>query len=279
MKEDIVKKVRLVTPIIFSIFVATSVFAADPTGDWAPRVRALKGPSNPLIVIADVAHGKALIPEGTPFPAGVKITVQRQQREASILDRPGFRGDLAAATEAPVRLTFAYAPDSEFDAARQVIARGNAVSSARRAHTFDTAYSSSEIIFYVYFPDIGYIEQLLFAISYAYTGAQLYIYVPSGGELASTTPWGTQSSNLPGDPFSAGCATSGTNSSGALCVSAEMDVSAVSATVTDYGDIQGRTFDGCGIHEQAQCNVSYQATITTYYYWFQSNAMDYSSGQ
>ena len=271
------KKARLVTPIIFSLFVAASALAADPSGDFAPRVRPLKGPSNPLIVIADVAHGKALVPEGTPFPAGIKITVQRQTREASILDRPGFRLDPATATEAPVRLTFAYAADSDFNAARQMIAKGNAAGSARRAHTSDTAYGSSEVDYYIYFPDIGYVEQRIFAISYGYTGAQLYIYVPVGGELASFTPWGTQSSDLSGDPFATGCSSFGTNSTGASCLSDETDVSALSATVTDFGDIQGRTFDGCGFYGAAQCHVSYQATITTYYYWYESNSMDYSS--
>ncbi|HEX3108083.1 MAG TPA: hypothetical protein VHU41_03235, partial [Thermoanaerobaculia bacterium] len=78
-KENIVKLSGLITPITASIFVVTSVFAG-PTGDWAPRVQPLKAPANPLIIIADVEHGKALIPEGTPFPAGVKITVQRQKR-------------------------------------------------------------------------------------------------------------------------------------------------------------------------------------------------------
>ena len=271
------KKARLVTPIIFSLFVAASALASDQSGDFAPRVRPLKGPSNPLIVIADVEHGKALVPDGTPFPAGIKITVQRQKREASILDRPGFRLDPATATEAPVRLTFAYAPDSAFDTARQMIARGNAASSARRAHTSDTAYSYSEIDYYIYFPDIGYVEQRIYAISYGYTGAQLYINVPPGGELASFTPWGTQSSDLSGDPFATGCSSFGTNSTGASCSSDEKDVSALSATVTDFGDIQGRTFDGCGFYGAAQCNVSYQATITTYYYWYLSNEMNYSS--
>ena len=271
------KQARLVILILSSLLVVSSVLAASPTSDWAPRILTPKAPGNPLIVIADVEHGKALIPEGTPFPAGIKITVQRQTREASILDRPGFRLDPATATEAPVRLTFAYAPDSAFDAARQMIARGNAASSARRAHTSDTAYSYSEIDYYITFPDIGYVEQRIFAISYGYTGAQLYINVPPGGELASFTPWGTQSSDLSGDPFATGCSSFGTNSTGASCLSDETDVSALSATVTDWGDIQGRTFDGCGFYGAAQCHVSYQATITTYYYWYQSDAMNYSS--
>lgn len=261
-----------------SIFVVTSVFAAGPTGDWAPRLQPLKAPANPLIIIADVEHGKALIPEGTPFPAGVKITVQRQKREASVIERPGFAGDPASA-EPPVRLTFAYAPDSAFDTARQVIGRGTALNAQKHARTLDTAYTGAEVIYDVYFTDIGYVEQQIYPISYGYTGAKVYIYVPIGGELASESTYGSQSSDLSGDPFAASCGSFGTFSTGDLCVSPEMDVSALSATVTDFGNIRGRTFDGCGLYGAAQCNVSYQATITTYYYWYLSNAMSYSSSQ
>ena len=53
----------------------------------------------------------------------------------------------------------------------------------------------------------------------------------------------------------------------------------VQATVTTYGRVNGRTYDGCGYAGAAPCSVGVHATIIVTYVWLSGSeySTDYST--
>src|SRR5260221_12535816 len=97
-----------------------------------------------VVVIADVAHGLALIPEGTPIPLGIKINIQVDRGEQTAIVAKDDDGVLnrresreRASTGAKGRsLVYGYAPESAFAAARKAIAIGTAAKLHMRSDSF-----------------------------------------------------------------------------------------------------------------------------------------------
>ncbi len=76
------------------------------------------GAAEPFIAIADVATGRALVPEGSVIPSGVRFFVGKQG--VRVEDKTD------AAPRERVPLVFAYAPASRFVEARKVIEKARA---------------------------------------------------------------------------------------------------------------------------------------------------------
>src|SRR5260221_8502464 len=260
--------------VILVVTITGTAFAGELPG------RAGGSADHAVIVIADVEHGRALIPEGTVIPAGVTVRVRREATEGRTFVGREYRNDSAPPDQ--VRpLVFAYAPDASFDVARRAIAVGSATKYRAKADSLRVVPNDfSDIWFYIYFPDIGaYIEQGLRPVSYGYTGASIYIYVPSAMNLMDATLTGSQSSDLPSDPFAASCITFTYNDAGGTCATAFIHGSAITATVTTTGRIQGRTYDGCGYGGTHPCSVDYSGAIHTFFQYVSATDFSYSSTQ
>lgn len=220
-----------------------------------------------ILIIADTEHGLALVPHGTPIPRGLALRVQQEKSIASVVRQS--RGDDSTLRSEPEGqlLTFVHAPESAFTKARAAVDKANKL----RAIPNDFYFSVS-----VYFPSLDATIELDFDfVSYAYSGANTYVHAGYDNGLMFGWTYGTQSSNLSPDAFAASCSSSFSGSADSSCSTGYYYASAVSATVTSYGRVNGRTYDGCGYAGAAPCSVGVHATIIVSYQWLSST--DYST--
>ncbi|HKS26121.1 MAG TPA: hypothetical protein VJZ76_25245 [Thermoanaerobaculia bacterium] len=249
---------------VVALFIATAAFA-----DKLPANRH-------ILIIADPEHGLALVPEGTPIPRSLILRVDQQKAEATFMRQTARGDDSPIRPDAPA-LKFVHAPESAFTKARAAMERANAgkLRLPGKLTPNDFYFSIS-----VYFSSLdATIELDLDFVSYAYTGANTYVHAGDSNDLAFGAVYGTQSSNLSPDAFAASCYHSFTGSADTSCSTGYYYASATSATVTMYGRVNGRTYDGCGLHGAAPCTVGVHATIIVSYEWLNSSeySTDYSS--
>src|SRR5438094_8435229 len=92
---------------IVAIVIATAAFA-----DKLPANRH-------ILIIADIEHGLALVPVGTPIPRSLALRVQQEKAVASFARQPkGDDSALRADVDHVPPLVFAHAPESSFEKAQ-----------------------------------------------------------------------------------------------------------------------------------------------------------------
>src|SRR5262245_24993170 len=241
---------RSVLLSLFSVVIALGASASEPA-DGA-RV---------FIAIADVETGRALVPEGTVVPAGVRFFVNQNN--------------------ARLPLVFAYAPESRFVEARKIIeaARPSAVPQMRYV-VVDPETKGRRLTdngrrvivnadpewIYLYFEDGSYTSALRHVFSQSgqmWYGSGTVAYSAPGSywgatidvSLSSNVWWGF-------DPY--GYTNSCTvGSSGGSCTTQYPYVvtsGPFSATVESHGQILQR-FPGCWTNPNSQCLRFYSGTI------------------
>ncbi len=268
---------------------AASAYAVEPVGP------ANDGLDGALIVIADVDHGTALVPEGTVLPRGISFYVQTAGNPAQAAEMNRLAGD---GGELPrngaKRLVLAYAPAADFEAARTAIAANE----ERRAHEAMTApphvfrlaapsaapvpHSSAshrQIVAndtdqwtYLYFVDGSYAAARRLIITegggWMEYGVETAADSADTGVYASANVWASQSSNLSyggTDPYavSVGCSFGWM---GGYCNTPTYAVStnstSFSATVTSTGTVSQRDAPPCGRLGEPPCTTLYSGTIT-----------------
>jgi hypothetical protein len=269
-------------PIIATLIVvlaATFVNAAD-----GPR--ATPAADKVFIAIADVATGRALIPEGTVVPAGVRFYVHAADA-ADIVNL-----DQSADADPGQALVFAYAPDANFTQARRVIAahrdraeRGMPAflsspegSRDRSSRGFDVTTLDTPTWFYLYFDDGSYLAALRHRYDSGgktWWGVSTKAYSEAGGYIqASLSP--RQTSNLvwgpTGGPYfdpygkSKSCIVS---PSGGSCQTDLPYVETQSAIVDSKGTINQR-WGSCVQYPNEPaplCRIVYTGTIRTTVPW------------
>ncbi len=249
---------------LIAIAIATAAFA-----DKLPANRH-------ILIIVDTEHGLALVPVGTPIPRSLALRVEQEKAIASFVRQP-LRDDSALRADVSP-LVFAHAPESAFEKARAAVDRANA--SKLRLPGFKPVPNDFYFSISVYFPSLdATIELDLDFVSYAYTGANTYVHAGGNNDLAFGWVYGTQSSNLSPDAFAASCYGSFTASADTSCQTGYYFASAVQATVTTYGRVNGRTYDGCGYAGASPCSVGVHATIIVTYVWLSGSeySTDYST--
>jgi hypothetical protein len=241
-----------------------------------------------LVVIADVEHGLALIPEGTVVPRGVSIYVQPVSE--SLPSGRRLATNAAGAGEAR-RLVFSYS-DADFAAARTAIAdmlekqaheammapphltKLSVPSTEPSRSRIGRRIASNDVDqwTYVYFVDGGYMGARRNIIDegggWTEYGVETAADAPNTGVYYQAMVLATQSSNLSyggTDPYSvASFATFG--SSGGYVNTPEYAVStnsgSFSATVWSTGQVQEKNYAPCGHFHEPPCNVFYSSTIT-----------------
>jgi hypothetical protein len=244
---------------IVTIAIATAAFAARP-------------PRN-ILVIADTQHGLALVPEGTPIPRGLSLRVEHDKSDPSVVRRQAMGDDSAPRAEAQP-LMLVHAPESAFEAARAAVAKADAAK--RHLPGFKPVPNDFFFSVSVYFSDVDTVIEADFDfVSFAYTGAKIYINAGDNNLLMFGSLTGTQSSNLSPDAFADSCYTSFSGGANATCATSYVYASATQATVTTYGRVQGRTYDGCGYGGNYPCNIFHAVTINVTYQWITQS--DYST--
>ncbi len=282
---------RISKSLGISLAVATLVASAYAV---EPVARANDGLDGALIVIADVQHGTALVPEGTVLPRGISFSVQIAGHPAQAGEINPLAGDDGKLPpNGAKRLVLAYAPDADFEAARAAIAANE----ERRAHEAMTApphlfrlaapsaapvpHSSAphrQIVSndtdqwtYLYFEEGSYAAARRVIITYGggYTGYAVQTAADSAdtGVYASANVWAAQSSNLSYggfDPYavSVGCSFGWM---GGYCNTPTYGVdtnTSFSATVTSTGTVSQRDAPPCGRFGEPPCTTLYSGTIT-----------------
>lgn len=221
---------RTLSQILLALIIATSAFAAEP-----------------VIVLADVDRGLALIPEGTQLPKGVRVYVRRV-KEGSTKSLGVRHRDLGQ------ELQFVPAPAARFEEARQAIAR------SKRPEKIETADVNESV--YVYFYDGSY-HQAQWA---------MYDLIDHRNNLASTTAY------TPGGDWYQGNATvsqwsEGTSvfnssgfcwigASGGDCSTSNGSFGFIYATVHSEATIRHYYPQPCGRWGEPPCTEVFESTIT-----------------
>lgn len=228
-------------------------------------VAAAASAAEPFIAIADVKTGRALVPEGSVVPAGVKFFLGKGD------DR--------------VQLVFAYAPDSEFAAARKtieavrataapplmryVVAPESAGDRKLTAQARKIGTNSDPQWIYLYFADGSYTSALRHVFSdfgSTYYGSGTEAYSAPGSYYSGTVNVSLSSNLVWGsgpyfDPY--GYSNSCTIGSSGGCGTQYPYVvtnQPFSATVESYGQII-QHFYGCWTNPNSPCLRVYSGTI------------------
>lgn len=238
---------------LFAVAIAPGLFAAEP-----------------FIAIADVETGRALVPEGSVVPAGVRFFVTSYARVEDKTD---------AASR--VALVFAYAPESKFVRARKVIEAARAAAPAPtmryvavpKAAGAPVTENAPRIItdsdpqtFYLYFEDGSYTSAYRHVYpnaGYMFYGASTTAYSAPGSYYTGTVEAHMSSDVWWGfDPY--GYSNSCTiGSSGGSCSTPNVFVQSsgsFSATVDSFGSVFQR-FGGCWTNPNSPCLRYYSGTI------------------
>lgn len=227
--------------------------------------------AEPFIAIADVKSGRALVPDGTVVPRGVQFFVTNHPD---------------AAAKGRVALVFAYAPASEFTAARKAIeaapasiehaavryVSAPAAAIAAEGAEPEIATQADPQWFYLYFSDGSYTSALRHVYTSGgstYYGSGTVAYSAPGGywtgtveaSLSSNLVWGPSGGPY-FDPY--GYSNSCTvNNSGGSCGTQYPYVGtsqSFSATVDSTGEILQR-FPGCWTNPNSLCVRWFTGTI------------------
>lgn len=242
---------------LLALAIATSAFASEP-----------------FIAIADAETGRALVPEGTVVPSGVRFFATGHR--GSVGDR-----NSDAAREQRIPLVFAYAPASKFVEARKAIdaARANAAPPAMRyvsvpeatdgrvaENGFEVAPDAAEW-FYLYFADGSYIVALRDVQSnggVTWYGTGMSVYSAPGTYYTGTLN-ASITSNLDPDIYAQYCGSDECTigSSGGYCGTPSYyptSQQVPSATVDASGSIFQRWW-GCWSNPNSPCMRYYSGTI------------------
>lgn len=239
---------RSVLLSLFAVAIATSAFAAEP-----------------FIAIADVETGRALVPEGTVVPSGVRFFVTG--RSGSVEDRTAD----AASREQRIPLVFAYAPASKFVEARTAIdaARADAAPLAMSyvsvpERGFGVVTHADPEWFYLYFEDGSYVAGLRHVQSNGSTtwyGSATSVRSAPGSYYTGTLD-ASLSSNLNPDLYAlSNSCTIG--SSGGVCSTSSVypgTTQPFSATVEASGSVFQRWW-GCWTNPNSPCMRYYSGTV------------------
>jgi hypothetical protein len=245
-----------------------------------------------VIIIADPAHGVALIPDGTPIPTGIKVYAPEGRGEAKVADATGGETAAAPGTKA---LVFAHAPESAFATARNAIAAAEA--RAMEAQLFVThdrtaltpvphaagrmlqtdgkklviAPNDSDVTYYVYFYDGSYLSSRRYVRDdgppYGITyGVATAVYTPAGDYTTGTLLASQYSAALPGYNVSSN---SYINGAGGYCSTPiyayETTDPSFTAHVTSSGSIGHHYPPICGRYGQPPCSEHFDGTIEVYF--------------
>ncbi|HJQ39184.1 MAG TPA: hypothetical protein VKB93_18755 [Thermoanaerobaculia bacterium] len=231
--------------------------------------------SEPFIAIADVETGRALVPEGTVVPSGVRFFVT--EYSGTIKD---WRAD--ADSRGRIPLVFAYAPASKFAEARQVIDATRAAvqpltlryvaapdGTGRRAaenSRVELVPHSAEWI-YLYFSDGSYIVALKDIQSnngVTWYGSGMSVYSNPGTYYTGTID-ASVTSNLSPDIYAQYCGSNQCTigSSGGFCGTPSYyptSQQAPNPTVYASGSILQRWW-GCWTNPNSPCLRYYSGTV------------------
>jgi len=215
-----------------------------------------------VIVVADLDHGVALVPDGVEFPKGIAIRGRDQQP-----------------------LVFAHAPDAAFDRARQAIAEnapwgGRAPSfvayqkdrapvSSSKGLRIVTNVDNSDTWTYVYFWDGSWVGSHRIVHDYGgagiYYGVQTATYTPENDWYSGTLYSQQSSTDKPGFNTSATCSV---NYLGGSCYTgtyAYQWTDPFSAHVTSFGNIHHHRLPICGRYGEPPCEENFSASIEVYF--------------
>ena len=272
---------KLVIATLVVMLATTFVEASD-----GPRFTAAN--DKVIIAIADPATGRALIPDGTVLPAGVRFFVHTVN--AADFESVDEQSDAGPGQE----LVFAYAPEAEFTEARRAIAaRHDTMQDGmpafaepaqaprhRNSRDFGVTTDDTPTWFYLYFADGSYLAALrhrsdnggnpMWGVSTkTYSAPGSY----SGGSLTAR-----QTSNLvwgpTGGPYFDPYAYSKTctiNSAGGSCQTMLPYVQTPSAIVDSRGTVNQR-YGTCVLYPdqpppEEPCRIVYSGTIRTTVPW------------
>jgi hypothetical protein len=272
---------KLIIAASVVVLTATSVTAAD-----APRAAATTG--NVFIAIADIETGRALIPEGTVVPAGVRFFVHT--RDVADVANIEVENDAAPGQG----LVFAYAPDADFIQARRAIAAHRDASEHERpafsaspdAHQSSRDFggvttNDTPTWYYLYFADGSYLAALRHRYDSGgktYWGVSTMVYSAPGTYYQGGTLTPRQTSNLVWGPtggpyfdpygYSKSCTITYT---GGSCQTDLPYVETQSAIVDSKGTI-GQRYYSCVQYPnqpppEEPCRIVYSGTIRTTVPW------------
>ncbi|MEA2465799.1 MAG: hypothetical protein QOJ98_3546 [Acidobacteriota bacterium] len=268
---------KLVIATLAVVLAATFMEASD-----GPRFAAAN--DKVIIAIADPATGRALIPDGTVLPAGVRFFVHTVN--AADFESADEQSDAGPGQE----LVFAYAPEAEFTQARRAIAgRRDTMQDGmpafvaspealghRSSRDFDVAVDDTPTWFYLYFADGSYLAALRHYYDGRWGVSTMSYSAPgyySGGSLTAR-----QTSNLVWGPtggpyfdpyaYSKVCTIT---SSGGSCQTMLPYVPSTGATVDSTGTINQR-YGTCVQYPnqpppEQPCRIIYTGTIRTTVPW------------
>lgn len=241
-----------------------------------------------FIAIADVETGRALIPDGTVVPAGVRFYVHKNN--PADVENQDESGD----TPAGQQLVFAYAPDADFVQARRAIAAHRGTMERERpaffaspeapAHRgsrdFDMTTLDTPTSYYLYFADGSYLSARRHRYDNGgntWWGVSTTVYSEPGGYYTGTlTP--KQTSNLVwgpvGGPYFDPYGKSKTctiDYNGGTCQTDQPYVQTQTALVDSKGTIMQR-YGSCILYPnepppEQPCKIIYSGTIRTTVPW------------
>jgi hypothetical protein len=273
---------KLVIATLVVVLAATFVEAAD-----GPRFTATN--DKVIIAIADPATGRALIPDGTVVPAGVRFFVHTVN--AADFESVDEQSDAGPGQE----LVFAYAPEAEFTQARRAIAaRRDTMESGmpafaaapealgpRSSRHFDVATNDTPTWFYLYFEDGSYVAALRHRYDSGgktWWGVSTKVYSEPGGYYEGGSMTARQTSNLVWGPsggpyfdpyaYSKVCTMT---SAGGTCQTSLPYVETQTAIVDSKGTVNQRYFSCVQYPNQPPpeqpCRIVYNGTIRTTVPW------------
>ena len=274
---------KLVIATLAVVLAATFVEASD-----GPRFTAAN--DKVIIAIADPATGRALIPDGTIVPAGVRFFIQTA--DAADLESMDPQSDAGPGQE----LVLAYAPEAAFTQARRAIAARRDMmegglpafaaapeaSGHRSSRDFDVATNDTPTWFYLYFEDGSYVA----ALRHRYDspgrlpawGVSTKVYSEPGGYYEGGSMTARQTSNLvwgpTGGPYFDPYAYSKVCTmtyAGGTCQTSLPYVETLSAIVDSKGTVNQRYFSCIQYPNQPPpeqpCRIVYNGTIRTTVPW------------
>jgi hypothetical protein len=204
-----------------------------------------------VVILADLEHGLALLPEGTAIPKGVTVYARVVRHEPKVPRAEGVAPVAVAERQEP--LVFAFAPESRFTAARKTIAD---------APAFRAQSDDSDVTYYVNFVDGSYVAARRIVIGTTQFGAASSVYTPAGDYYSGTLSVYQTSNDQTSYNDNANMYI---NSSGGL-VSTNIHYIVTgdpyfSAHITTTGHIGHHYLPICGHYGEPPCNESYDGTI------------------
>jgi hypothetical protein len=211
-----------------------------------------------VIILADLDHGLALVPDGSDYPG------------VAVKGRDGKP------------LVFAHAPDEAFATARNVIAstvpqqattkmfitHGSGSRSRIGSERLRVAPDDTDVTYYTYFYDGSWISARKQIIDYGFTIAYAVSMAGFAAENDYYNGWiylEVSSSDHPGYDNYANCSIGSTGGSCSTPTYAYDDDANFTATVSCYGNVHQHRLPICGQYGEPPCNENLSTTITIYF--------------